>query len=77
MKAFEATKMYFDQAADLMELSDNVRELLLTSKQRGASAGHGGDGQPRVSNAARLPSTARQLARSDERRSAIPPGCRP
>ncbi|MEK6235204.1 MAG: glutamate dehydrogenase [Planctomycetales bacterium] len=30
MKAFAATKLYFNQAADLLDLSPNIREMLLT-----------------------------------------------
>jgi glutamate dehydrogenase (NAD(P)+) len=30
MQAFEATSLYFDQAAKLLELSDNIRTLLIT-----------------------------------------------
>ncbi len=33
MKATEATQIYFDRAADRLELSDNMRRLLLTSKR--------------------------------------------
>jgi glutamate dehydrogenase (NAD(P)+) len=33
MKAFDATRFYFDQAADQMDLSDNVRRLLVTPKR--------------------------------------------
>src|SRR4029077_21259442 len=30
MRAFDATRLYFDRAADQMDLSDNMRRLLLT-----------------------------------------------
>ena len=33
MKAFEATQLYFDRAAARLELSDNMRKLLLTPKR--------------------------------------------
>lgn len=33
MKAFETTRLYFDRAADLLELSPNIRTLLLTPKR--------------------------------------------
>ncbi len=33
MKAFEATKFYFDQAADKLEINSNVRKLLLTPQR--------------------------------------------
>jgi len=33
MRAFEATSIYFNQAADQLELSSNVRKLLLTPKR--------------------------------------------
>ena len=33
MKAFEATKFYFDQAADELDLNKNVRKLLLTPQR--------------------------------------------
>lgn len=33
MKRFDATRMYFDRAADHLELSDNIRQLLLTPKR--------------------------------------------
>ncbi|MEX0585375.1 MAG: Glu/Leu/Phe/Val dehydrogenase dimerization domain-containing protein, partial [Pirellulales bacterium] len=33
MKAFEAARVYFDRAADLMELSGNMRRLMLTPKR--------------------------------------------
>ena len=33
MRAFDATQMYFDRAADQMELSDNMRRLLLIPKR--------------------------------------------
>lgn len=33
MKSFEATKHYFNRAADELELTDNMRTLLLTSKR--------------------------------------------
>lgn len=33
MKAFDTTGLYFNQAADLMDLSDNIRRLLLTPKR--------------------------------------------
>ena len=33
MRAFEATQLYFNRAADLMDLTDNVRRLLLSPKR--------------------------------------------
>jgi glutamate dehydrogenase (NAD(P)+) len=33
MRAFEATQYYFNRAADQMDLGDNIRRLLLTSKR--------------------------------------------
>jgi glutamate dehydrogenase (NAD(P)+) len=33
MKAFDSTRLYFDRAADQIELSENVRTLLLTPKR--------------------------------------------
>ena len=33
MRAFEATQMYFDRAADHLDLSPNIRTLLLTAKR--------------------------------------------
>jgi len=33
MRASEATRMYFDRAADQLDLSDNMRRLLLTAKR--------------------------------------------
>ena len=30
MQAFEATNLYFDQAAKLLDLTDNIRTLLIT-----------------------------------------------
>ncbi|MDZ4821418.1 MAG: Glu/Leu/Phe/Val dehydrogenase dimerization domain-containing protein [Planctomycetota bacterium] len=33
MKAFDATRLYFDRAADQIELTDNMRRLLLTPKR--------------------------------------------
>ena len=33
MRAIDATRLYFDQAADHLELSDNMRRLLLTAKR--------------------------------------------
>ena len=33
MKAFEATRIFFDRAADLLEMPDNWRNLLLTAKR--------------------------------------------
>ena len=33
MKAYEATRLYFDRAANVLGLSDNMRELLLTPKR--------------------------------------------
>ena len=33
MKAFDATRHYFDRAADQMDLTDNMRRLLLTPKR--------------------------------------------
>lgn len=33
MKAYEATKLYFNRAADLLDLSDNMRRLLLIPKR--------------------------------------------
>jgi glutamate dehydrogenase (NAD(P)+) len=33
MKAFDTTGLYFNRAADLMDLSDNIRRLLLTPKR--------------------------------------------
>jgi glutamate dehydrogenase (NAD(P)+) len=33
MRALDATRLYFDQAADRMDLSDNMRRLLLTAKR--------------------------------------------
>ncbi|HVW38000.1 MAG TPA: Glu/Leu/Phe/Val dehydrogenase dimerization domain-containing protein, partial [Pirellulales bacterium] len=33
MKAFDSTQLYFDRAADLMDLSENIRRLLLTPKR--------------------------------------------
>src|SRR5579872_390020 len=33
MKAFDSTGLYFNRAADLMELSENIRRLLLTPKR--------------------------------------------
>ena len=33
MKAFDATRFYFDRAADQMDLSDNIRKLLVTPKR--------------------------------------------
>ena len=33
MKAFEATKLYFNRAAEAIDLSDNMRLLLLTAKR--------------------------------------------
>jgi glutamate dehydrogenase (NAD(P)+) len=33
MKAYEATRLYFDRAANVLELSDNMRRLLLTPKR--------------------------------------------
>ncbi len=33
MRAFEATKQYFNQAADILELSESMRTLLLTAKR--------------------------------------------
>lgn len=33
MKSFEATRLYFNRAADQVELSDNMRQMLLTPKR--------------------------------------------
>ncbi|NBW86957.1 MAG: glutamate dehydrogenase, partial [Planctomycetia bacterium] len=33
MRASDATRMYFDRAADQLDLSDNMRQLLLTAKR--------------------------------------------
>jgi len=33
MRAFEATRLYFDRAADRMDLSENMRKLLITPKR--------------------------------------------
>ena len=33
MRAIDATRLYFDRAADRMELSENMRQLLLTAKR--------------------------------------------
>ncbi|HUY93369.1 MAG TPA: Glu/Leu/Phe/Val dehydrogenase dimerization domain-containing protein [Pirellulales bacterium] len=33
MKAFDSTQLYFNRAADLMDLSENIRRLLLTPKR--------------------------------------------
>jgi len=33
MRAIDATRLYFDRAADLMDLSSNIRQLLLTAKR--------------------------------------------
>ncbi len=33
MRAIDATRLYFDRAADLMDLSQNIRQLLLTAKR--------------------------------------------
>jgi glutamate dehydrogenase (NAD(P)+) len=33
MRATDATRMYFDRAADQLDLSDNMRRLLLTAKR--------------------------------------------
>ncbi len=33
MKAFDATRFYFDRAADQMDLSDNMRRLLIVPKR--------------------------------------------
>ncbi len=33
MRAIDATRLYFDRAADLMDLSENIRQLLLTAKR--------------------------------------------
>ena len=33
MKAFEATRVFFDEAADQLELADDVRQLMLTPKR--------------------------------------------
>src|SRR5436853_5657982 len=33
MKAFDATRFYFDRAADHMDLSDNMRRLLIIAKR--------------------------------------------
>lgn len=33
MKAFEATQLYFNRAADLLELTENMRVLLMTAKR--------------------------------------------
>src|SRR5438270_1124907 len=33
MRAFDATQMYFDRAADQMDLNDNMRRLLLIPKR--------------------------------------------
>jgi glutamate dehydrogenase (NAD(P)+) len=33
MRAIDATRLYFDRAADLMDLSENMRQLLLTAKR--------------------------------------------
>src|SRR6516225_1260174 len=33
MRAFDATQMYFDRAADQLELNDNMRRLLLIPKR--------------------------------------------
>lgn len=33
MRAIDATRLYFDRAADTMDLSENIRQLLLTAKR--------------------------------------------
>ena len=33
MRAYDATRLYFDRAADRMDLSENMRRLLLTAKR--------------------------------------------
>lgn len=33
MRAFDATQIYFDRAAECMDLSDNMRRLLLMAKR--------------------------------------------
>ena len=33
MRPIDATRLYFDRAADQMDLSENMRELLLTAKR--------------------------------------------
>jgi glutamate dehydrogenase (NAD(P)+) len=33
MRAFDATRHYFDHAADLMDLSENIRRMLVTPKR--------------------------------------------
>ena len=36
MQAFEATNYYFDQAANCLDLTENVRTLMITPGPRGA-----------------------------------------
>ena len=64
MKAFDATRHYFDRAADQMDLTDNMRRLLLTPKREVTSSPRLQQGCERIVTF-RLRCCARQVRQID------------